>query len=59
MKSGETNTFADGLGSGVWLNNYLTARLEVRYEKYKDLLQSAQRNQEAFSGTASLGIMIW
>lgn len=59
MYSGETNTFAAGVGSGIWLNNYLTARLEVRYEKYKDLLQTAQRDQEAFSGTASLGIMIW
>jgi outer membrane beta-barrel protein len=59
MNSGETPTYAAGLGSGFWLNNYLTARLEIRYEKYKDLLQSAQRDQESVSGTASLGIMIW
>lgn len=59
MNSGETENFAAGLGTGIWLNNYVTARLEVRYERYKDLLQTLQREQNAFSGTASIGLMIW
>lgn len=59
MNSGESDAFAAGLGTGVWLNSYLTARLEFRYEKYRDLLQTVQRDQSAISGTVSLGMMVW
>lgn len=59
LNSGETSVTAAGLGSGFWLNQYLTARLEVRYERYKDLLLTSQREQSAVSGMASLGILVW
>jgi outer membrane beta-barrel protein len=59
LNSGETSVTAAGLGSGFWLNQYLTARLEVRYERYKDLLLTSQRDQNSVTGMASLGILVW
>lgn len=59
LSTGETDVLAVGLGTGIWLNSWLTARLEVRYEKYKDLLTSEQRDQNALTALASLGVLVW
>ncbi len=59
LNSGETDVLAAGLGMGVWINNYVTTRLEVRYESYKDLLNLKERNQNAVTAIASVGLLIW
>ncbi len=59
LSSGVSDVLAASLGVGVWLNNYVTARLEVRYESYKDLLDLKPRNQNAVTAIASLGLLIW
>ncbi len=59
LRSGNTNVFVAGLGTGIWLTNYLTTRIEGRYQKYQDLLQTEKRNQNTFQVLASLGIFLW
>jgi outer membrane beta-barrel protein len=59
LNSGETNVFAASFGVGVWINTFMTMRLEGRYENYKDLLQTENRSQNAASVIASLGVMVW
>jgi outer membrane beta-barrel protein len=59
LNSGESDAYAAGLGTGIWLNSWLTSRLEVRYEKYQDLLATDRRDQSSVAAMASLGILIW
>jgi outer membrane immunogenic protein len=59
LRSGSTQAFMAGLGAGVWLNNYLSMRLEGRYQKYRDLVQSQNRDQNTFQALASMGIFLW
>jgi len=59
LQSGETNVYAGSIGVGVWLNSLFTMRLEGRYESYKDLLKTENRQQNAASVVASLGILVW
>lgn len=59
LESGETNVYAASIGVGVWINSLMTMRLEGRYENYKDLLLTENRQQNAISAIASVGIMVW
>lgn len=59
LSSGTTNVYAAGLGMGIWLNRFVTTRLEVRYENYKDLLNLVPRQQNAITAMASIGLLIW
>ncbi|MCB0368013.1 MAG: outer membrane beta-barrel domain-containing protein [Bdellovibrionales bacterium] len=59
LYSGKTNLTSLGLGVGLWLTQRITSRLEVRYQNYKDLLLTEERNQNNLQALASLGILIW
>lgn len=59
LNSGNSDVIAAGLGIGIWLNNYVTSRLEIRYENYKDLLDIQPRNQNAVTAVASIGVLVW
>ncbi|MBC7740942.1 MAG: outer membrane beta-barrel domain-containing protein [Bdellovibrionaceae bacterium] len=59
LKSGNSDVIAGSLGAGVWLNSFLTARIEGRYESYHDLLQTENRSQSGMSVIGSVGAMIW
>ena len=59
LRSGSTNVFMAGLGTGIWLNNLFTARLEGRYLRYADLVKSENRQENVFQLIASLGIFVW
>ncbi len=59
LRSGDTNVMMAGLGTGIWLNNLFTARLEGRYLRYTDLVQSENRQENVFQLVASLGIFVW
>lgn len=57
--TGSTDVTSIGIGSGVWLNQRLTTRLEARYQQYEDLLLTDQRKQNNLQVVASLGILVW
>lgn len=59
LRSGSTNVFVAGIGTGIWLTNYLTTRIEGRYQKYQDLVQTEKRNQNTFQVLGSVGIFLW
>lgn len=48
-----------GVGSGFWLSQRFTSRLEVRYQQYEDLLLSDKRKQNTLQALASIGILVW
>lgn len=57
--SGSSDVMSIGLGSGVWLTQRLTTRLEARYQQYEDLLKTERRKQNNLQVVASLGILVW
>lgn len=59
LRSGRTNAMMAGIGAGVWLNHFFTARLEGRYLRYTDLVQTENRQENVFQLVASLGIFVW
>lgn len=59
LYSGKTSLASAGLGTGIWLNQRVTTRLEVRYQKYKDLLKTDDRDQSNIQALASLGVLLW
>ncbi len=60
LNSGVSDVIAGSVGAGVWLNSFITARLEGRFETYHDLISSGdKRAQNAMSIIASLGSMLW
>lgn len=59
LNSGSTSLASAGLGTGIWLSQRVTTRLEVRYQKYKDLLKTDNREQSNVQALASLGVLIW
>jgi outer membrane beta-barrel protein len=58
MDSGTTDVFTGGIGSGIWLTQNFSARLEARYENYKDLLGTFDRNQNNVQGMFAIGILL-
>lgn len=57
--SGTSDVTSIGLGSGVWLTQRITTRIEGRYQQYEDLLKTDRRKQSNFQAVASLGILVW
>lgn len=57
--SGKSNLYSVGLGTGLWINQWITSRLELRYQKYNDLLNSEVRNQSNLQALASMGVLLW
>ncbi len=59
LDSGSTDVISGSLGAGIWINSFITARLEGRVESYTDLLKTEKRRQNAVSAIASVGVMLW
>lgn len=57
--SGTSDVLSVGMGSGVWLTQRITTRIEGRYQQYEDLLKTDRRKQSSFQAVASLGILVW
>lgn len=57
--SGTSDVTSVGMGSGVWLTQRITTRIEGRYQQYEDLLKSNRRKQSNFQAVASIGILVW
>lgn len=59
LLSGSTDISSIGLGSGIWLTQRITTRLEARYQQYDDLIKTDHRKQNTIQALASLGILVW
>lgn len=58
-RGGSSNLYSVGAGSGFWLTQRVTTRLEVRYQQYQDLIFSEKRSQSNLQAVAGLGILVW
>jgi outer membrane immunogenic protein len=58
LKSGNTGLATAGGGMGLWWNNYITTRLELRYETYKDQALVGGRKIETAVANLMMGIML-
>lgn len=55
LSSGDTSLLTAGLGIGIWASKHISARAEVRYQKYQDQLVTGSRNLDIVTGSLGLG----
>lgn len=55
LESGPSSIVTAGGGLGFWLTKHVTARAELRYQGYRDLIKSGPRDINAVVGTLGLG----
>lgn len=58
LQSGSAPTWTAGGGFGVWLNQYVSSRFEVRYQNYKDQIYTGSRNIDAVIISAGIGFLL-
>lgn len=58
LNSGDSDVLTAGLGMGVWVTQNFSARLEARYETYKDLIGTYNRTQSNVQGMFAIGILL-
>jgi outer membrane immunogenic protein len=58
LSSGLTDVYAGGLGVGIWWNQYLTTRIEGKYQGYQDKVYTGSRKLDTFVATGSIGVML-
>ncbi len=55
LSSGNTSLLTAGVGLGAWISRHVSARAEVRYQKYEDQLVTGSRNLDTVVGSLGLG----
>lgn len=55
LSSGETSLLTGGLGLGAWLSKHVSARAEIRYQKYEDQLVTGARSLDTVVGSFGFG----
>lgn len=55
LASGDTAVYTGGLGLGAWLTKHISARAEIRYQKYDDQLITGSRSLDTVTGSLGLG----
>lgn len=55
LDSGSTSLLTTGLGLGAWLSKHVSARAELRYQKYEDQLVTGSRSLDTVVGSLGLG----
>lgn len=55
LSSGSTTLLTTGLGLGAWISKHVSARAELRYQKYEDQLVTGSRNLDTVVGSLGLG----
>ena len=55
---GNSPIFTGGVGMGLWVNSWLTSRLEVRYQNYKDRVSSGERSIDGLVLQLGIGFML-
>jgi len=58
LSSGRTDTYGAGGGVGLWWSNYLTTRLEGKWQTYSDRVYTGSRRLDLAIFSASLGVML-
>ncbi len=58
LRSGSTATYTGGLGVGLWLNPNTTARLEVRYQRYKAQYVNGAKDLDLAVGGLQMGWLL-
>jgi outer membrane immunogenic protein len=58
LMSGASDLYTGGLGTGIWVSQNFSARLEARYEAYKDLIGYGDRSQNNIQGMLAIGILL-
>jgi outer membrane immunogenic protein len=58
LNSGSSPIYTGGVGMGMWLNSWLTSRVEVRYQNYQDRVITGERNIDSFVMQIGIGIML-
>ncbi len=57
-QTGDSPVYTGGVGMGLWANSWLTSRIEVRYQNYKDRVTSGERNVDSIIMQFGIGIML-
>ncbi|WP_374028841.1 outer membrane beta-barrel domain-containing protein [Bdellovibrio bacteriovorus] len=55
LSSGNTSILTGGVGIGAWMTKHLSARAEVRYQKYEDQIVTGSRSLDTVVGSLGLG----
>lgn len=58
LKSGSTQVVTAGGGVGMWWNQWLTTRIELRYQGYEDKIYTGPRKIDSGVGSISMGLML-
>jgi outer membrane beta-barrel protein len=58
LASGATDTYTLGAGMGLWLSQHFSARVEARYQSYKDQIVTGTRQLDLTVLTAGIGFML-
>lgn len=58
LRSGSTAVVTAGGGLGMWWNQYLTTRIELRYQGYEDKIYTGKRQIDSAVGSISMGFML-
>jgi len=60
LESGQQLTYTAGLGTGIWFTNRFTARVEIRYQGYKDSVGSTlgERQLNTVNAGFTLGFLL-
>lgn len=58
LDSGKTSMYSVGMGLGMWMNKYISTRLELRYQGYKDVIYTGERNIDQTVISASIGFLL-
>jgi outer membrane immunogenic protein len=55
LDSGSTGIYTAGLGVGAWFSKHVTARAEVKWQRYNDELITGARTIDATMASLGLG----
>ncbi|MGZ3797758.1 MAG: outer membrane beta-barrel domain-containing protein, partial [Pseudobdellovibrionaceae bacterium] len=55
LESGTSSLATGGVGLGLWMTKHISARAEVRYQAYKDVIVTGPRDINAMAATVGLG----
>lgn len=55
LSSGNTSLLTAGFGLGAWISKHVSARFELRYQKYEDQLITGSRSLDTTVGSLGLG----
>ncbi|MGZ3742716.1 MAG: outer membrane beta-barrel domain-containing protein [Pseudobdellovibrionaceae bacterium] len=55
LESGTSSLATGGVGLGLWMTKHISARAEVRYQAYKDVIVTGPRDINAMAATIGLG----